>query len=89
MLGPVEAEEVAQMHTVDHLRLEAGEPDLSHWSSLVRTIESAQRTARIAVVGKYVTLPDAYLSVVESLTHAGFANGAQVEIRWIAAGAAP
>src|SRR5687767_8501159 len=70
---------------VDHLRLEAGDPDLSHWTSLVRTIEAARRTARIAVVGKYVTLPDAYLSVVESLKHAGFANGAQVEIEWIAA----
>ena len=70
---------------VDHLRLEAAEPDLSHWTSLVRTIEGARRKARIAVVGKYVTLPDAYLSVVESLKHAGFANGAQVEIEWIAA----
>ena len=70
---------------IDRLRMEAPAPNLEHWTSLVRRIESAQKVARIAVVGKYVTLPDAYLSVVESLKHAGFANGAQVEIEWIAA----
>jgi CTP synthase len=70
---------------VDHLRLEAGDPDLSAWTSLVRRIEGSTRDVRIAVVGKYVTLPDAYLSVVESLKHAGFANGGRVEIKWIAA----
>ncbi|MGH2693753.1 MAG: CTP synthase [Actinomycetota bacterium] len=70
---------------IDHLRMEAPEPDLDHWKSLVRQIESAERQVRIAVVGKYVTLPDAYLSVVESLKHAAFANGSRLEISWIAA----
>ena len=70
---------------VDHLRIEAQEPDLAEWKTLVRRIEGSTRNVRIAVVGKYVTLPDAYLSVVESLKHAGFANSAQVEIKWIAA----
>jgi CTP synthase len=70
---------------VEHLRMDVPEPELSEWRSLVRQIEEASRTVRIGVVGKYVTLPDAYLSVVESLKHAGFANGAEVEIKWIAA----
>ena len=70
---------------MDKLQMEAPEPDLTHWKSLVRTIEDAQRAVKIAVVGKYVTLPDAYLSVVESLKHAGFASGGNVEIQWIAA----
>jgi CTP synthase len=70
---------------IDRLRMEAPEPNLEHWTNLVRRIEGAKKTARIAVVGKYVTLPDAYLSVVESLKHAGFANGGRVEIKWIAA----
>ncbi len=70
---------------VDHLRIEAPEPDLGHWTELVKRIEGSDGLVRIAVVGKYVTLPDAYLSVVESLKHSGFSNGAQVEIEWIAA----
>jgi CTP synthase len=70
---------------VEHLRMTVPEPDLAEWRSLVKQIEEASRTVRIGVVGKYVTLPDAYLSVVESLKHAGFANGGEVEIKWIAA----
>jgi CTP synthase len=65
--------------------MDAPEPDLSEWRSLVRRIEDAARNVRIGVVGKYVTLPDAYLSVVESLKHGGFASGAEVDIEWIAA----
>ena len=72
-------------YVVDHLRMETVEPDLTEWTSLVRRIEQSTKDVRIAVVGKYVTLPDAYLSVVESLKHAGFANGGRVEIKWIAA----
>lgn len=57
--------------------------DLSEWRSLVRTIESAERSVRIGIVGKYIDLPDAYLSVVESLRHAGFHYRHKVEIVWI------
>jgi CTP synthase len=66
-----------------HLRIDA-EPDLAEWSELVARIRSATRPVDIAVVGKYVNLRDAYLSVVEALRHGGFAQGADVRIRWIA-----
>jgi CTP synthase len=69
---------------IDRLRMEVPEPDLSAWTDLVKRIEAAQHQVTIAVVGKYVTLPDAYLSVVESLKHAGFAHSARVEIVWVA-----
>jgi CTP synthase len=47
-------------------------------------VESAKGSVRIGLIGKYVTLPDAYLSVVESLKHAGFSHGTHVDIKWIA-----
>jgi CTP synthase len=72
---------------IDRLRLggESG-PDLDAWKDLVARIDSAGagRGIDIGVIGKYVTLPDAYLSVVESLKHAGFAHGRQVDITWVA-----
>jgi CTP synthase len=71
---------------VDRLRLEVGaEAEMGKWRELVSRIDGTSRSVRIGIIGKYVTLPDAYLSVVESLKHAGFANDAQVEIAWIAA----
>jgi CTP synthase len=66
-----------------HLRIEA-EPDLSEWSGLVERIHAATDPVTIAVVGKYVDLRDAYLSVMEALYHGGFAHGADVRIRWVA-----
>jgi CTP synthase len=70
---------------IDHLRMEGvSAPDLSGWQNLVNKIDSAQRKVNIGIIGKYVTLPDAYLSVVESLKHASFAHGAQLEITWLA-----
>ena len=70
---------------VEHLRLETeNEPALESWNSLVTKIKSPAERARIGIIGKYVTLPDAYLSVVESLKHAGFAHGAAVDIEWVA-----
>jgi CTP synthase len=68
------------------LRLDdAGPVDLSSWERVVRLAESSDRSVRIGVVGKYVNLPDAYLSVVEALRHAGFHHRARVEIEWIQA----
>jgi CTP synthase len=66
-----------------HLHVEA-EPDLSEWEALVDRIHAAREPVTIAVVGKYVNLRDAYLSVVESLYHGGFHHGADVQIRWVA-----
>src|SRR5206468_1794594 len=54
------------------------------WEDLVKTIDGASQRVRIGLIGKYVQLPDAYLSVVESLKHAGFAHGAEVDVEWIA-----
>jgi CTP synthase len=59
--------------------------DLSEWERLVERIESAGRSVHIGIIGKYVSLPDAYLSVVEALKHGGFHHGAKVEIEWIQA----
>ncbi|MBW3556396.1 MAG: CTP synthase [Actinobacteria bacterium] len=60
-----------------------GEPDLSVWESLVGMIDRAETPIRVGVVGKYVVLADAYLSVAEALRHGGFHLGAKVEIEWI------
>ena len=66
------------------LRLEQHEPDLTEWQGLVDRVPRADFDVRIGVVGKYVTLPDAYLSVAEALRHGGYACGARVQIDWIA-----
>jgi len=67
----------------DVLQLHTGPPELSAWEDLVRTVDAATDPVRIGLIGKYVQLADAYLSVVESLKHAGFHHGAKVEIDWI------
>jgi len=59
--------------------------DLTYWESVVQRVEAATKPVRIGLIGKYVQLPDAYLSVVESLKHAGFHHGAAVEVDWIQA----
>jgi CTP synthase len=70
---------------LDHFNIEAPSPDLTDWEQLVRRAGEAQRKApvRIALVGKYVQLEDAYLSVVESLKHSGFQHGCGIEIDWV------
>jgi len=59
--------------------------DLSAWEALVERVERSTRPVRVGVIGKYVSLPDAYLSVVEALKHGGFHHGAAVEIEWLQA----
>jgi CTP synthase len=66
------------------LRLDDAEPDLAEWRALVERVEAAEDEVRVGLVGKYVNLPDAYLSVVEALRHGGYACGARVVIDWIA-----
>jgi CTP synthase len=66
-----------------HLGIDAT-PDLSEWQGLVDRIHGASEPVKIAVVGKYVNLRDAYLSVMEALKHGGFAHGAAVDITWVA-----
>ncbi|HVE90961.1 MAG TPA: CTP synthase [Actinomycetota bacterium] len=67
-----------------HLGLAKGEPDLQSWQDLVERIGSPRGSVRIALVGKYVNLPDAYLSVTEALRHGGIHHQVRVEIEWIA-----
>jgi CTP synthase len=69
--------------------LEANPIDLSAWREVVRRVHSTTKTLRIGVIGKYVTMPDAYLSVGESIRHAGFAVGAKTTIEWLEAERVP
>ncbi len=64
---------------------DAPAPDLSRWRDISRRAKQSEGTVRIAVVGKYTGLQDAYKSLVEALVHGGLANGTHVEIDWIAA----
>ncbi len=68
---------------LEHFALEAPAPDLTSWQESIERSERASRSVRIALVGKYVQLEDAYLSVSEALRHAASAKGATVEIDWI------
>ena len=65
------------------LGLGAGEPDMAEWRALVEKIHGVHKSVKIALVGKYTGLHDAYLSVAESLFHAGTACDAQVHIEWV------
>jgi CTP synthase len=61
------------------------QPDLTEWEQLVERVEAATETIRVGIIGKYVSLPDAYLSVVEALKHGGFHHGTQIDVDWIQA----
>ena len=65
------------------LKIDAPEPDLAEWTDMVETIKSRTQNVTIGLVGKYVALHDAYLSVAEALRHAGFYHNAHVDIAWI------
>ncbi len=67
----------------EHFGMDAPEPDLSRWEAITRRASGASEPVRIALVGKYVQLEDAYLSVVEALKHAGVHHGAKVEVDWV------
>ena len=70
-------------YIVQHLGLTNNEPDLAHWREMVERSSKITEKLRIAIVGKYVELPDAYMSVREALVHAGWCNNRLVEIEWI------
>jgi CTP synthase len=67
----------------DHLKLQSPEPEMTEWLALLDKVRNLSKTTRIALVGKYVELQDAYISVVESLKHAGFAFDSDMDIKWI------
>ncbi|NMB28152.1 MAG: CTP synthase [Tissierellia bacterium] len=68
---------------IDHLHLECDELDLSEWNNIVEKIKAPKETLTIGLVGKYIELKDAYLSVAESLRHGGIFNDVDVEIKWV------
>lgn len=68
---------------IDHLSLDCNEIDLEEWNGLVERVKSLKETVEIALVGKYVELKDAYISVSEALRHGGYPNDVDVRIRWI------
>ncbi|MBB3868544.1 CTP synthase [Parageobacillus toebii NBRC 107807] len=67
----------------EHLKLDCKEADMSEWKALVEKVRNLSRTTKIALVGKYVELQDAYISVVEALRHAGYAFDTDIDIKWI------
>ena len=78
----MEEEHLAQA-VCECLKIPCPEPDLKEWKQLVENLKHPEKTVTIAIVGKYVALHDAYLSVAEALKHGGIANKANVQIKWI------
>lgn len=68
---------------VEFLRLDSEPPALAEWSSMVERMKAIDKVVSIAVVGKYVDLPDAYISVREALRHAGLYHDRDIEVSWI------
>ncbi|MBS4223449.1 CTP synthase [Lederbergia citrea] len=67
----------------NHLKLVCGEADMTEWKQLVDQVEGLTKKTTIALVGKYVELQDAYISVVEALKHAGYSFDSDIEIKWL------
>jgi len=74
-------------YVMERLKLTgSAQPNLSNWKQLIERIRAPKPTVRVAIVGKYVELHDAYMSVREALYHAGIANDRDVEVEWIYSG---
>jgi CTP synthase len=67
----------------EHLKLDCKEADMTEWKALVEKVRNLSQKTKIALVGKYVELQDAYISVVEALRHAGYAFDTDIDIKWI------
>lgn len=67
----------------DHLQLDCKPADMTEWKALVQKVRNLSKKTTIALVGKYVELQDAYLSVVEALRHAGYAFDSDIDVKWI------
>ena len=67
----------------DNLKLEAKESNLNNWTKVISRVNSSKNSLKVAIVGKYVDLQDSYLSVKESLIHAGVSNQTEIQIEWI------
>ena len=71
-------------YIIDRMGLSAAEVDWSHWKPVLNAVHNPRHEVNVALVGKYVDLPDAYLSVTEAIRAGGFANQTKVNIRWVA-----
>ncbi|NBD16229.1 MAG: CTP synthase [Cyanobacteria bacterium] len=78
----LEKEGLAQQ-TLELLALEQRQPDLRQWQTLVENMASPKQGIEIAIVGKYIQLSDAYLSLVEALRHGAIALGSEIKLRWV------
>lgn len=78
----MEKEHLAEV-ACECLQLECPEPDLEDWEAMVTAWKNPTKSVKVALVGKYIQLHDAYISVVEALKHGGVANSASVEIKWV------
>jgi len=68
----------------DYLHLETKEADMKEWEALIEKVSHLSGKTKIAIVGKYVALQDAYISIVEALRHAGYAFDTDIDVKWIA-----
>jgi CTP synthase len=68
---------------VDYLGLQTPPPDMTEWEALVERVKVPKPSTEIAIVGKYVALRDAYISIIEALRHAGIENSTDINIRWV------
>ncbi|RTR33021.1 CTP synthase [Robertmurraya yapensis] len=68
---------------LDHLKIQAPDAEMTEWKELVNRVQNLAKTTKIALVGKYVELQDAYISVVEALKHAGYQFDSDIDIKWI------
>lgn len=81
---PLEMEKEKLANVVcDCLNIDCPQPDLADWIDMVQAWKNPKHSVRIALVGKYVSLHDAYISVVEALKHGAVANNAEVDIKWV------
>ncbi len=78
----MEKERLAEV-ACECLHLDCPAPDLADWTAMVENLRNPKHNVTVALVGKYITLHDAYLSVVEALKHGGISNLADVEIKWV------
>ena len=78
----MEKEHLAQV-ACECLGLDCPEPDLTEWENMVKELRSPKHEVKIALVGKYIQLHDAYLSVVEALKHGGIFNNTTIDIKWV------
>lgn len=83
--APLELEKTGRFSSVvcRELHIDAPEPDLTEWNEMVERIKRRSKSVSIGIIGKYVQLHDAYLSVAEALRHAGYKLGTYVNIEWI------